>query len=99
MNKESLKKDAIKLEQLLSKYSAAEPEASALYNALLDILDSAKNMKIDKPMEWRDIPGSRFFDEGNLRKYPDLEKSFADLRIEITGGEPLALRRLKSRHV
>ena len=99
MNKDLLKKKAIELELLLNKYSAIESEAVALHKALLDILGSAKDMKINKPMEWRDIPGSRFFDEGNLRKHSDLEKSFADFRIEITGGEPLALRRLKSRHI
>ncbi len=97
MNKESLKKIALELEQLLGHYSIIEPEASALYKALRDILEGAKSMEINQPMEWRDIPGSRFFDEGTLRKYPDLEKSFADFRIKITGEEPPALRRLRSR--
>ena len=98
MNKEILKIKATELERLLSNYSKSEGEALELLNMLSTLIDDSKLMKVVSPMEWRDIPGSRFFTEGGLAKFSDLEKAFADFRIELTGGEPSALSRLKSRH-
>lgn len=38
------------------------------------------------------MPGAYFFNEGQLRQYPDLESAYADFKIEVTGGETPALR-------
>ena len=47
------------------------------------------------PLPWGDIPGGRYFTEGGLRRYPGLEQAFARFRIEATGGESPALRKLR----
>ena len=97
MNKLLLKKSAEELEAILIQYSAVDSEVLALHEALADILSCALKMQVDKSIEWREVPGSRLFSEGNLSSYSDLEDSFAIFRIEITGGESPALRRLKAR--
>ncbi len=50
---------------------------------------------MNAPLPWGDIPGGRYFNEGSLRRYPELEQAFARFRIEATGGESPALRKLR----
>ena len=51
------------------------------------LANKVKASEIPEPMEWRDIPGGYFFAEGKFSGYRDLEKAFAEFRIEITGGD------------
>lgn len=93
MKKYLLKTKAIKFESLLLNYSKSKDEAHELFI----VLSVNRGFKIDvkTPLEWRDIRGSIFFSEGDLAKFFDLEQAFAEFRIELTGGEPLALSRLR----
>ncbi|MGK5014339.1 hypothetical protein [Janthinobacterium sp. HLS12-2] len=50
---------------------------------------------LNAPLPWGDIPGGRYFNEGSQRRYPELEQAFARFRIEATGGESPALRKLR----
>ena len=50
---------------------------------------------LNAPLPWGDIPGGRYFNEGSQRRYPELEQAFARFRIEATGGESHALRKLR----
>ena len=47
------------------------------------------------PLPWGDIPGGRYFNEGGLRRYAELEQAFARFRTEATGGDSPALRKLR----
>lgn len=98
MNKELLRIKAIDLELLLWSYSKKDHAAMELLKMLSELIKDSKLQKIEAPLEWRVIPGARLFSEDGLSKYSDLEKAFADFRIEITGGESPALKRLKARH-
>lgn len=86
MDCDKVKNLAEALESVLKKYSQSDPEVAGLFESLRSLIQAAKAGKIDAAMEWRDIPGGRYFTEGTLRKYRDLEKSFAEFKIEITGG-------------
>lgn len=97
MNKELLRTKAIKLEGFLSSYSKREAEASELFQMLSILIEDAKSMSVNDPMEWRDIPGGRLFSEGGLCAFSDLEQAFSEFRIEMTGGESPALKRLRDR--
>jgi len=97
-DKMKIKVKAIELERLLAKYEKQELEVTRLTRDLSIFIEKAKSLNINESIEWKDIPGSRYFTEGNLRVFPDLEKAFADFRIELSGGEPLALRRLRERN-
>lgn len=83
----AIKTTAVALEILLQKYAQSDSEAAGLFEALKQLIMRAKNGNVSAPMEWSDIPGSYFFTEGTLRKYRDLEKAFAEFRIELTGGD------------
>ena len=50
---------------------------------------------LNAPLPWGDIPGGRYFNEGSQRRYPELEQAFARFRIEATGAESPALRKLR----
>src|ERR1700733_967218 len=92
MNKELLKQKAEALTRLLHKYSLVNPEAESVLMSLQGLLTEAMNHEISAPIEWRSIPGAYQFNEGSLRQYKDLEDAFAEFRIEVTGGESLALK-------
>lgn len=92
MNKEILKKKAEDLMRLLQKYSLVNPEAASVLMGLQGLLTEAMNHEISTPIEWRSIPGSYQFNEGSLHQYKELEDAFAEFRIEVTGGESLALK-------
>lgn len=99
MNFEKVKESAIHLEILLGKYAANDHDAASLLNALYPLIFDVKTEKRLKPMEWREIPGAYFFTEGQLRKYPDLEKAFAEFRIEITGGDNPVLEMIQQQRL
>lgn len=88
---------AEKLSSLLAHYSATDEEARKLQGALTPLLKDVQGGLIVSPLEWRDIPGAYYFNEGSLRKYADLESAYADLKIELTGGESPVLREMRLR--
>lgn len=91
-----LESSAKRLEEVISQYSFDDAEVKALSYALSKLIADARAGKIVCPVEWRDIPGTYSFTEGGLRKYSDLEKAYAEFKIEISGGESPLLRRLRS---
>lgn len=95
MDPMALKNAAIALRLLLDSYATADQEAYLLREALGDVLDRAIAERIDLPLQRRDIPGGWFFDEGSLRKYPDLELAYATFCIEARGGESPVLNALR----
>lgn len=95
MDKALLKQKAEALEALLLKYGAQDADVRSLRGGLRPFLDRAKVQTIDTPLEWREIPGGYLFSERGLRKYGDLEQAFAEFRIEATGGETPALKKLR----
>lgn len=95
MNKLELKRKAEKLRDLLSHYAVSDVDANSLLNGLPPFIRDALVGKIDTPLEWTDMPGAYFFNEGKLRKYSDLESAYVDFKIEITGGETPVLRKLR----
>lgn len=94
MDIKKLKNFASKLETVLNQYSASDREVKLLSESLKDHIDMGKQGKITAPLEYQSVPGSYFFNEGNLRKYADLEEAYAEFRIEITGGETKEVRNL-----
>ena len=94
MDIKKLKNYASKLETVLNQYSASDREVKLLSESLKDHIEMAKQGKITAPLEYQSVPGSYFFNEGNLRKYADLEEAYAEFRIEITGGETEEVRNL-----
>jgi hypothetical protein len=97
MDAVKVKASAEKLAALLLRYSATDEEAKKLQGALAKLLSDAAGGLVVSPLDWRDIPGAYHFNEGGLRKYPDLETAYAELRIELTGGESPVLRELRLR--
>ncbi len=87
MDTKKIEEVAAKLEGLLLDYSRRDSEAMSLLEDLRPLFLAAKEGRISSPMEWRDIPGGYFFTEGTLRKYRDVEATFAEFRIELTGGD------------
>ncbi|MEA1677407.1 hypothetical protein [Nitrospirillum sp. BR 11163] len=87
MDQTLIQQSAIKLEALLRQYAAADSEAAELLEGLKDLVFNAKIGGIKSPIDRRDIPGSWYFFEGNLRQYKDLEEAFAEFKFQITGGE------------
>jgi hypothetical protein len=95
MNQILLARSAEQLEQILLQYSTIDSEVRGLLDALSKLIRDARTGKILVPMEWRDIPGRYNFTEGNLGKYADLEATYAEFQIEITGGESPVLKSLR----
>jgi hypothetical protein len=92
MDKDLLKEKAEHLKSLLVKYSSVDNDANALLLGLTSMLDAALNERIDSPVEWRVIPGAYQFNESSLRQHRDLEEAYAEFKIEMTGGESVALK-------
>lgn len=86
---------AAELEQLLARLAPADVEVADLRGALAPLLAQALAGSLATPLEWGEIPGGRYFSEGGLRRYSELEQAFARFRIAATGGESLALRKLR----
>lgn len=95
MNKLELKYKAEKLLTLLSYYSKSDREAAGLLHGMLPLINEALAGSVVTPLDWTDMPGAYLFSEGNLGQYADLETAYAEFKIEITGGETPALRKLR----
>lgn len=95
MDQQRLQALAAELEQLLARLAPADGEVADLRSAVEPLLALAGSGALSAPLPWRDIPGGRYFTEGGLRQYPGLEQAFARFRIEATGGESPALRKLR----
>ena len=95
MDQQRLQTLATELEQLLARLAPADAEVDDLRGALEPLLALAGSGALSAPLAWGDIPGGRYFTEGSLRRYPALEQAFARFRIEATGGESPALRKLR----
>lgn len=95
MDQQRLQALAAELEQLLARLAPADGEVADLRSAVEPLLALAGSGALSAPLLWGDIPGGRYFTEGGLRQYPGLEQAFARFRIEATGGESPALRKLR----
>jgi len=95
MEQQRLQALATELEQLLARLAPSDGEVADLRSALEPLLALAGSGALSAPLPWGDIPGGRYFTEGGLRQYPALEQAFARFRIEATGGESAALRKLR----
>lgn len=95
MDQQRLQTLAAELEQLLARLAPADGEVADLRSALGSLLALAGSGALSVPLPWGEIPGGRYFNEGSLRRYPELEQAFARFRIEATGGESPALRKLR----
>ena len=95
MDQQRLQARAAELEQVLARLAPADGEVADLRSALKALLALAGSGALSAPLPWGDIPGGRYFTEGGLRQYPELEQAFARFRIEATGGESPALRKLR----
>ncbi|MBW3507734.1 MULTISPECIES: hypothetical protein [Janthinobacterium] len=95
MDQQSLQARAAELEQVLGRLAGADTEVADLRSALEPLLALAGSGALTAPLAWGDIPGGRYFNEGSLRRYPELEQAFARFRIEATGGDSPALRKLR----
>lgn len=94
MDQSRLQACTTELEQLLARLAGADTEVADLRSALEPLLALAGG-GLSAPLPWGDIPGGRYFNEGSLRCYPELEQAFARFRIEATGGDSPALRKLR----
>ncbi|KAB8055469.1 MAG: hypothetical protein RSE46_08545 [Janthinobacterium sp.] len=95
MDQQRLQALAAELEQSLARLAPTDGEVADLRSALEPLLALAASGGVTAPLPWGDIPGGRYFTEGGLRQYPELELAFARFRIEATGGESPALRKLR----
>lgn len=95
MDQQRLQALAAELEQLLARLAPADAEVADLRSAVEPLLALVGSGALSAPLAWGDIPGGRYFTEGSLRRYPALEQAFARFRIEATGGESPALRKLR----
>lgn len=95
MDQQRLQACAAQLQQLLARLAPADVEVADLRGALEPLLALAGSGALAAPLPWGDIPGGRYFTEGGLRQYAELEQAFARFRIEATGGASPALRKLR----
>lgn len=95
MDQQRLQALAAELEQLLARLAPVDAEVDDLRSAVEPLLALAGSGALSAPLSWGDIPDGRYFTEGGLRQYPELEQAFARFRIEATGGESPALRKLR----
>lgn len=92
MDQIRIQEAAIGLRDLLYKYAVVEKESDFLHSGLGKLISDALSKKIIEPLDTRDVPGGRMFDESDLRKHRDLEEAFVKFTIEITGGEDSLIR-------
>ena len=82
INKPKLKEAALNLRNVLHRHGE---HVSGLQNALASLIEEAIQEKIEKPYDWRYVPGGRFFTEGKGREFEGLEDAYATFKIQITG--------------
>lgn len=95
MNQVNVAISAKQLHLLLEKYAPVEPEAALLEGALSALIEAALAGIVSAPLEWKEVPGDFFFNEGKLGKYSDLESADAAFKIELTGGPSSVLVQLR----
>lgn len=95
MDQQQLRASALELGQLLARHAPNDTEAAGLRSALGALLAQAMAGALVAPLAWGEIPGARLVTEGGLRRLPELEQAYARFRIEATGGESPALRKLR----
>lgn len=72
------------LEATISKYAQIDAEVADFLKIIKPLLNDIKGGTVRLPIKWRDIPGSRCFTEGSLRKYRDLERDYSEFRFALT---------------
>jgi hypothetical protein len=87
-----LKEKAIALLAILNRLSPVDSGARVLLIDLRPLLDASLRSAIQEPVDWKVVPGASQFRYGSLREHDDLEEAYAQFKIEVTGGEPLALK-------
>ncbi|NRR33135.1 hypothetical protein HSX11_23465 [Oxalobacteraceae bacterium] len=96
MNYSLLNIRARELKDILSHYATIDKEAINLLSALEPLIEKSIAGEILAPYEWRAVPGSYYFTEGTLRKFPELESAYSKFTIELTGGETPVLKKLRA---
>lgn len=87
MDKIALREASDRLDKLLRLYSPSNKNADLLYRQLSHFIFDASAGAIELPIDLRQIPGGRIFDETDLRDLPGLESAFAKFKRRLTGGE------------
>lgn len=83
---EKLRSAALRLKILLETYAATDKEVADLGVSLARSISASLEGRVDRPMEFHEIPLSRAFSEGNLATYEDLHDAYASYVVEATGG-------------
>lgn len=87
MDRIKLKESADRLDKLLLLYSPFNRNADLLYQNLSQFMTDAIEGVIESPIDFRQIPGGRLFDESDLRDLPGLSDAYTTFRFRLTGGE------------
>ena len=94
IDNDKLLKAALRLKKVFTEH-AADSTVSGIYASLAPLIEDSINGDIVNALDWENIPCGYFFIENNDDKYSELESAYANWKIEITGGETSALRKLK----
>ena len=94
MDRAALASTAREFEELLGRYATSSPEARSLLAQLQPIIEAAIAGRIRMPLDQAQIPGGRYFLEGELGEYRDLEDCYARLNIELTGGRTESVQKI-----
>ena len=73
-----------RLQDLLQRYSATEPDAALCLRELKPIFDQAMAGQISEPRKYG-APCGYYFTEGSLRQYRELENAFAQFSMALQG--------------
>ena len=86
MDKKALRYAVYDLERKLKDADQMPVDLDFLYEAIKPLLVRAKNMEIMHPLDENNVPGAYQYKEGAMRDYPGLEESYAEFRIQVSGG-------------
>lgn len=86
MNKIELAQSAEELEESFEKYKDLPESVAGLYRELTPYIEKSKRGEIDSPLDKSSLPGGYLFNEGELRPYPSIERSYVHFRMQISGG-------------
>ena len=98
MDQQAITRSAERLREKLAEYAATKSSAAALQKTLTPLINEASQGCIQQPLDRRNIPGSRTFDETDARALPGLETAYSVFVTEVTGGEPEFQRLYRERH-